>query len=114
VWAPGLQLAVMHLEAKDLRGLAFIFPPQCDVTEVRFGGQVKYFWKQMTIDLRVRECKEHPNTTSKVNRYRNRINNLKKIEDDKLFSEYRRRCSVIRPSSDRKNAYSIFHEPVIC
>jgi hypothetical protein len=53
----------MHVEAKDLRGLAFIFPPQCDVTEIRFGRQVKYFWKQTTIDQRVRECKEHPNTT---------------------------------------------------
>jgi hypothetical protein len=38
----------MHVEAKDFWRLTFIFPPQCDVTEVWFSRQVKYFWKQTT------------------------------------------------------------------
>jgi hypothetical protein len=45
----------MYVEAIDFRRLSFIFPPQGDVTEVRFGRQVKYFWKQTTVDQRVRD-----------------------------------------------------------
>jgi len=56
MWSPGLQLTVMHVETIQFWSMALVLPPQCDITEVWLGRQVKYFWNQITVSEELRDA----------------------------------------------------------